>query len=459
MYSREIQAILRKEGIEIGDRILVGKDGKTYAGLLMPKPAFGDEKTLIIKLDNGYNVGFDVTGAKISRARSREPKDVEEEAKYELGRTKKSLLEVTFDASKPKVSLLSTGGTIISRIDYTTGGVTAIENPKELLHNIPELSKIVNLEMHSPMRKMSEDMDAEDWEKLAHYAAKELNSGKKGVIITHGTDVLHYTAAALSFFLRNLHKPVVIAGSQRSSDRGSSDAGMNLICASHVAVSDIAGVSVCMHGSTNDTFCSLMRGTKVRKMHTSRRDAFQPINEPAIAKVFVDGRIEITNKNFTKRDDKKRVEVDPKVDSNVAIVKTYPGADPKVIDFYVKNGTKGFVVEATGLGHVPSDAAKKPWTTVIKKYSEQGIPFVVTSQTIYGRVNPYVYTNLRKLFIEAKAIPGEDMLTETAYVKLMWILGKTKSMEKIREMMLTNYAGEITRRTEANTFSVEGLNE
>ncbi len=458
MYSHEIERLLKRENIKIGDRVLVEKEGRKHSGLLMPKPKYGDEKTLVIKLDSGYNVGFGIKGTKLSRAHTHEPKDVEEEAKYELGRTRRSLLETHFDASKPKVALLSTGGTIISRVDYKTGGVYAVENPKELVHNVPELAGIVNMEMSSPMNKMSEDLDSSDWILLAKHVAKELNSGKKGVIVTHGTDTLHYTSAALSFFLKNLGKPVVLVGAQRSGDRGSSDAGMNLVCAAHVAVADIAEVGTCMHGSMSDEFCHFIRGTKVRKMHTTRRDAFRPINEPALAKVFPDGRMEITNRNFKKRDDKKRVEVDAKINPNVAILKVYPGSHPKVIDYHIRNGCKGFVIEATGMGHVPTEVSSRPWTPVIKKHAEH-IPFVVTSQTIYGRVNPYVYTNLRKLFIEAKAIPGEDMTSETAYVKLMWVLGKTKDMKKVREMMLTNYAGEITARTEAGAFSAEGLNE
>lgn len=269
---------------------------------------------------------------------------------------------------------------------------------------------------------------------------------------------LVYTSAALSFFLRNLYKPVVLVGAQRSSDRGSSDAGMNLVCASHVATSNIGEVGICMHGSTSDNFCYFIRGTKARKMHTTRRDAFQSINEPPIAKVFPDGKIEVVNSKFRKRKDKK-VGLDMKINENVALLKAYPGSDPKVIDYHVKNGIRGFVIEATGMGHLPTDVSKKPWTTVIRKYSEQGIPFVVTSQTIYGRVSPYVYANLRKLFIESRAIPGEDMLSETAYVKLMWVLGKTKKLEEIRKLMLTNYVGEITPRTEINTFSVEKLNK
>ncbi|MEE9323730.1 MAG: Glu-tRNA(Gln) amidotransferase subunit GatD [Candidatus Aenigmarchaeota archaeon] len=458
MYSREIHGILKRRKIRIGDRVLIEKSRKKYFGLFMPKPEFGNPGTVVIKLDNGYNIGFDMKDSKISKAKTGEPKAVEEEAEYELGKTRKSLLKTNFDPKKPKVALLSTGGTIISRVDYRTGGVYAVENPKELLHNVPELAKIVNLKMSSPLNKMSEDFDHEDWQKLAKHAARELNSGKKGVIITHGTDILHYTSAALSFFLKNLHKPVVLVGAQRSSDRGSSDAGMNLVCASHAAISNIGEVGICMHGSMNDRFCYFIRGVKARKMHTTRRDAFQSVNEPPIAKIFPDGKIEVTNKNFKERKDKKVV-LDTKMDENVALLKVYPGSYPKVIDYHVKNGIKGFVLEATGMGHVPTEVSKRPWTTVIKKYSEQGIPFVVTSQTIYGRVNPYVYANLRKLFIESKAIPGEDMLSETAYVKLMWVLGKTKKSEEIRKLMLTNYAGEITPRTKVNTFSVEDLNK
>ncbi|UCC91869.1 MAG: Glu-tRNA(Gln) amidotransferase subunit GatD [Candidatus Aenigmatarchaeota archaeon] len=458
MYSPKIQRVLRRKRIRIGDHVLIEKSRKRYLGLLMPKPEFGDPGTIVMKLDNGYNIGFDVKGLKISKAKTEEPKAVEEEMEYELGKTKKSLLKTSFDPRKPKVSLISTGGTIISRVDYRTGGVYAVENPRELLHNIPELAKIANLKMTNTINKMSEDFDTGDWISLAKHVARELNSGKKGVIITHGTDILHYTSAALSFFLKNLSKPVVLVGAQRSSDRGSSDAGMNLVCASHLAVSNIGEVGICMHGSTNDNFCHFIRGTKARKMHTTRRDAFRSVNEPPLAKVFPDGKIEITNRKFRERKEKK-VGLDTKINENVALVKVYPGSYPKVIDFHVKNGIRGFVVEATGMGHVPTEVSKRPWTSVIKKYSEQGIPFVVTSQTIYGRVSPYVYTNLRKLFIESKAIPGEDMLSETAYVKLMWVLGKTKKFEEIRKLMLTDYAGEITPRTEIQTFSVEDLNK
>ncbi|MEM5812596.1 MAG: Glu-tRNA(Gln) amidotransferase subunit GatD [Candidatus Aenigmatarchaeota archaeon] len=451
MYSKNIESELKKKKIRIGERVVVTKAGKAYEGLLMPRIELGDANCLVIKLDNGYNIGVRFEkGIKIEKSQLKEPSEIREEKEYELGRTRKELLKVRFDSGKPPVSLIATGGTIASRIDYRTGGVKAISDPLELLHNVPELGEIVNIrKMSIPFTKMSEDMGPADWKVIAREAAKMLNSGDKGIIITHGTDTLHYTAAALSFFLRNLSKPVVLTGAQRSSDRGSSDAGMNLICSARVAVSDIAEVGICMHGSPEDTYCLFIRGTKVRKMHTSRRDAFRPINDLPLAKVWPDGRVDKINPNQKKRSEGK-VGLDIRFEPNIAILKAYPGSDPRVIDYYVRNGVKGFVIEGTGLGHVPT-FAKKSWISAVKKHSES-IPFVVTPQTLYGRINPNVYTNLRILYYEAGAIPGEDMLPETAYVKLGWVLGHTRKMEKIKEMMLTNYAGEITQRSVPESF-------
>jgi glutamyl-tRNA(Gln) amidotransferase subunit D len=330
--------------------------------------------------------------------------------------------------------------------------VHALEDPKEFLHNIPELVNIVNIKhIKKPITKMSEDMDYIDWQEIARQVARDLNSGMQGAIITHGTDTLHFTSAALSFMLRNLHKPVVLVGAQRSSDRGSSDAGMNLICSSIASVGEIAEVGICMHGESADTFCLFNRGTKVRKMDTSRRDAFRPINELPLARVHPTGKIEILNKNHKKRNNKLKVQVDAKFEPKVALLKAYPGSDPSIIDYLVTKGYKGFVIETTGLGHVPT-FARKSWIDTIKKHVKDGIPFVTSTQTLYGRINPNVYTNLRILYHEAGAIPGEDMLPETAYVKLGWVLGHTKSLEKVREMMLTNYAGEITTRSLPGTY-------
>jgi len=287
-----------------------------------------------------------------------------------------------------------------------------------------------------------------------------LNSDVKGVIITHGTDTLHFTSAALSFMLKNLNKPVALVGAQRSPDRGSFDGSLNLICSSYfTGYSNIAEVCVVMHGTIEDTFCYAHRGTKVRKMHTSRRDAFQSVNDFPIAKIWHDGKIEIINENYRKRNEQKVV-ADTKFESKIALLKFYPGSNPEILDWYVDKGYKGIVIEGTGLGHVATalssnkkekNRQKLSWLPHIKRAVEKGITIVMTSQTLYGRVNPFVYRNLR-LVSEAGVIYAEDMLPETAYVKLGWVLGHTKNKEKIKEMMLTNIAGEINPRLNPKMF-------
>jgi glutamyl-tRNA(Gln) amidotransferase subunit D len=187
-------------------------------------------------------------------------------------------------------------------------------------------------------------------------------------------------------------------------------------------------------------------------MHSTRRDAFRSINENPLARVWPDGRIDILNKNYKKRKDEKVI-ADFKFEPKIALLKSYPGSEPEILEFLVKKGYKGFVIEGTGMGHVPTESDKS-WIPTIKKLIKDGIPVVVASQTIYGRINTNVYTNLRILYHEARAIPAEDMLSEVAYVKLGWILGHTKDLEKVREMMLTNMAGEITQRSEIETFLV-----
>jgi len=451
-YSPSIQRALKKIKAKVGDRISIAKGKQIYEGLLMPRIEMGDKNSIVLKLDSGYNIGIRFgKGARIKKSKKREPKEIREEVKFELG--KEHFKKLKFDSKKPQISLVSTGGTIISRVDYRTGGVTALEKPEELLTNIPELKNIVNIkDVLIPFRKMSEDLNYKDWQKLAKLTAKELNKSK-GVIITHGTDVLHYTAAVLSFMLKNLYKPVVLVGSQRSADRGSSDAAMNLICAAYTAISDVSEVGICMHGSTDDHYCHFIRGTKVRKMHSTRRDAFRSINELPLAKIWPDGKIDILNKNHKKRNNVEKVKADIKFEPKIALLKAYPGSEPEILEFLVKKGYKGFVIEGTGMGHVPT-FAKKSWIKPIKKLIKDGIPVVITPQTIYGRINTNVYSNLRILYHEANAIPAEDMLPETAYIKLCWVLGHTKNLEKVRELMLTNIAGEITQRTEIETFLV-----
>ncbi len=452
MYEKPVQTLLDKKKLSVGDRIRIVKAGKTYEGLLLPRPDIGDKHALVLKLDSGYNVGILVNkDAILEKLTSESPQAVQEEEQYELGKVRKELLELNFNPAMPPISLVATGGTIASRIDYRTGGVYSVEDPREFLHNIPELAEFTRIaRIGKPFTKMSEDLDPQDWIALAKVVHKELQSDSRGVVVTHGTDTLHYSSAALSFFLRNPGKPVAMLGSQRSSDRGSSDAGVNILCASRAALGPYAEVGVCMHGTLNDDYCLFIRGTKVRKMHTSRRDAFRPINDVPIARVFPDGKFENVRPDAYPRTDEPG-ELDAVFEQKVALVKAFPGSDPAILDAFRARKYAGILIEGTGFGHVPT-FARNSWIPTIKRLVKDGIPVAVASQAINGRVNPSVYSPLRVLYHEAGAIPCEDMHAETAFVKLGWVLAHTTDMDEVRRRMQTNVAGEITKRSENDLF-------
>ena len=417
-----------------GDRIKVITEEEEFEGILMPRPELLEEGITVVKLDNGYNIGI----------KDKKIKKIEVVEDYKPKETKKPALP--FDKKLPTVSVLSTGGTISSKIDYRTGGVKADYTAEDLVQMMPEIAKVANLKAKKVMAAMSEDFTYKDWSQMAKEVVKEIEN-VDGIVLTMGTDTLHIAAAALGFFLKDLNKPVIITASQRSIDRGSSDAFMNLICAvTAAAKSDIAEVTTCLHGTTNDDYCILNRGTKVRKMHTSRRDAFRPINELPLAKVYPEGKIEVLNDNYRKRGEGKTV-VDDNFEEKTALIQIFPGMDGEVIDFFVNRGYKGIVLSATALGHVPQSIYPN-----IEKAMKKNIPIVIVSQTLYGRVHPLVYSALRNLSLKLKCIFVEDMLPETAYVKLGWILGHTQKLEEVKEMMLTNVAGEISDRHQPDSF-------
>jgi glutamyl-tRNA(Gln) amidotransferase subunit D len=406
-----------------GDRVQATHKGNKYTGILMPSTERG---LTILKLDNGYNIGL--KGAKIKK----------------IGATK-ALKAPTFKAkakkSLPTILIITTGGTITSRVDYRTGAVHALSKPEELLASVPELSKIANLKVLNPFNVMSEDMTSKEWIKIAQLVAKDKS---KGVIITHGTDTLHFTSAALSFFLKDLNKPVALVGGQRSSDRGSFDGAQNLICAAYYCLSNIAEVAVVMHGTTEDDSCIAIRGTKVRKMHTSRRDAFRPINDLPIAQIWPNGKIK-SLQTYNRRS-KSKLKLDAKFQDKVALVKFSPNLDSGIIDYYVKKKYKGIILEGTGLGHIAIQG-KNSWLKSIKKATKK--MFIgMTSQTLYGRTDPFVYSNMR-ILQDAGVVYLQDMLPETAYIKLSYVLAKTK---KPKELMLTNLAGEINKRIQKKAY-------
>jgi len=422
---------------------VITKTGK-YRGILLPSGEIFDRGFIILKLENGYNIRIRKSQVKQIKRIKKLPQPKQERGK-----------EIKFEESLPVVSILSTGGTIASRVDYLSGGVHASFELSDILATVPELLKLAQLRSKVVMQVMSEDMHVGLWKRIARAVFEELTKEDvDGVVVTHGTDTMHFTSAILSFVLRNLNKPVVLTGSQRSSDRGSSDAFLNLICSVKAATLDIAEVMVCMHGSSHDDFCYLHRGCRVRKMHTSRRDAFQSINDKPIAKVFSDGKVEFLN--TYRRRDESRSKLDLKLEPRVALIYSYPGADPGIIDFFIDRGYKGIVIAGTGLGHVPTSFKKYSFIPKLKRAYEEGVAVCITSQCLFGRTNPYVYRNLRLVSMVGKAIYCEDMLPEVAYCKLIYVLGKTKDLDEVKKLMLTNMAGELKERSEfhdqAGTF-------
>jgi glutamyl-tRNA(Gln) amidotransferase subunit D len=419
--------------VKQGDQVRIEKDGTIYEGKVMPSM----EGYITIKMKSGYNAGFSMDKVRITLLKKNGDTS---NGNKKGGEDLKAAGEKLKPGKKlPKIAILSTGGTIASKIDYRTGAVTSQFTADDILAAIPELKEIADFKGRVISSILSENMDPESWQNLAHAVVEEIKAGANGVIVTHGTDTMMYTAAALSFMIET-PVPIVLVGSQRSADRPSSDNAMNAICAALVAVSDIAEVTVVMHGTTSDDFCEIHRGTKVRKMHTSRRDAFKSVNSLPIGVVDYSTREIKTFIDYTKRREKP-LKFKPGMESKCALVKFTPGSDPSILDCYIDNGYKGFVLEGTGLGHVSTS-----WIPMIQKATDANMPVVVSSQCLNGRICDRVYDTGRDM-LKAGAIEGEDTLPETALVKLMWVLGQTNEFDKAINMLRVNLSGEINERT------------
>jgi glutamyl-tRNA(Gln) amidotransferase subunit D len=429
-YKGEVLNALKKAGCQIGDVIRVTNNKKTYEGILIPRSESGDRENVVVKLESGYNVGVHITpsvkiekvgkGAKPSFASPPLP-----EQKPEL----------------PKAVILSTGGTIASRVDYRTGAVRSALSASDLYGVVPELSDIARVETEIVFSIYSENLTQQHWTRLAQKVAEHIKQGADGVVIAHGTDTMAYTAAALSFALQNLPVPVILVGAQRSSDRPSSDAATNLIAAVQAATrGSFAEVGLAMHETLSDTTITVNRGTKVRKCHTSRRDTFKPVNATPIARVK-NNKIIILTDDYQERDASKKLILKPTFSKEVALVKFYPGLDPAIIDWYVERGYKGILLEGSGLGHV-----SKYCFDAISNAVKNDMVLGLASQCIWGRVNMNVYDTGRDL-LKLGVIPLEDMFPETALVKLMWVLGQTSDPIKAVKLLKTNISGEFSPRT------------
>ena len=422
-YVGQSLEFLKSNDIEVGDSVKILSD-LTYSGIIMPRYEHSDDKHIVLKLNSGYNVGLEIQ--KIEKVEKKETKQMVIEKN----------IKIEHSQGLPKILLLSTGGTIASKIDYRTGAVTPVLTAEELNSSVPELAKIANIDSQVLFSEYSENIMPEHWLDIAKKINEFEKSDYSGIIIAHGTDTMHYTSSFLSFALAGFPIPIVLVGSQRSSDRASSDAALNLIgAAKFITESNPKGIYIVMHQDENDDTIACHLGTRVRKNHTSKRGAFQTIGDnPAF--IIAENQIQ---KNFSE-DYFKINEYQPKInlDTKVALVKYHPGYDPNLLNQIIEMGFKGIIFEGTGLGHI----GKTMYETV-KKANEKGIFLGMTSQCIDGRISMTVYESGRDL-LDLGIIPLENMIPEVALVKAMWVFGNYQDSEEIKKIMLKNIASELT---------------
>lgn len=422
----------RSQAME-GDKVRILTKKENVEGVLMPSSS---KDVIMLKLDNGYNIGF--------------PKgDVK---RIDLLEKCKSLQKVPsrlpMKKNLPTIAILHTGGTIASKVDYRTGGVASEFSPEELVGLFPELKEIANVKSELISQMWSDDLRFKHFSLIAEKIDEYVHKGVQGIIIGMGTDNLAVASAALSFIVEESPVPILFVGAQRSSDRGSSDAGMNLICAAEfIAKSDFGGVGVCMHNYSDDKECVILPGCKTYKLHSSRRDAFQAVNIDAIATVnYSSGKIKYVRKDYLKKS--KNLKVKPKLEENVGLLKIHVNMFPEQFDLF--QGYKGLIIEGTGLGHTPGQSPNpetlihKKMYPALKRVIDSGCIVVMTTQCIYGGVNMNVYDKGRDL-LGLGVMSGKDMLGNTALVKLSWLLANYPKSE-VEKLLGYDLRGEINEK-------------
>jgi glutamyl-tRNA(Gln) amidotransferase subunit D len=427
--------VLRRHNVAVWSDVTVDIDGGRFHGLVLPRSATSDDRHIVLKLESGYNIGVAVETIRNITAHGRRTAD------YRIPEK-----EFPTDAGKPNVKLFGTGGTIASRLDYRTGAVIPAFSPGELYGSVPELAEICNLSTEKLFGVFSENMACEHYVTLARRIGEEIERGIDGIVVGHGTDTMHHTAAILTFMVQDPPVPIVMVGSQRSSDRPSSDAALNLIHAvKTAATADIAEVLVCMFGPTSDEYGLLHRGTRVRKMHSSYRSTFRTIGDVPVAKVDAHG-ITCFKKDYRPRRNDRTVRLHTSYEKKVTLLYYYPGMLPDVIDAMVEKGYRGIVIAGTGLGHI-----NRPCYDAAARAIQGGVHIYMTVQTLWGYCGMYVYETGREL-MELGIIPCANMLPEVAYMKLCWTLGQTDDHKEVQRIMLTPISDEITPREPYNGY-------
>lgn len=436
-YRGKALNTLKKYNVRVWGQAYIETTRGVFMGTILPRSENDDDMHLVLKIETGYNIGINV-GTITSM----------KETGYQKANYKIPEKEFPYSDDKPNVKLFGTGGTIASRLDYRTGAVIPAFSPGELYGAVPELADICNINTEKLFAVFSENMGPEQYITLAQAIGREIENGADGIIIGHGTDTLHHTAAALSFMVQDLPIPVILVGSQRSSDRPSSDAALNLIHASYAAGhGDIAEVLVCMFGPTSDEYGFLHRGTRVRKMHSSYRSTFRTIGDTPVATVTREGITHI-KKEYNPRRKDKQVKVMPYFSEKVTMIYYYPRMQPEVFDNLVEMGYKGIIIVGTGLGHV-----NRELYPALERAKEKGVSVFMTLQTIWGYVHMMVYETGRDMIAKG-VVPLGNMLPEVAWVKLGWALGQTDDPDKVKEIMLNPVNEEITEREPYNGYLV-----
>jgi glutamyl-tRNA(Gln) amidotransferase subunit D len=436
-YKGAALGLLKQFNVRVWGQAIVETTRGTFTGTVLPRSENDDDQHIVMKIVTGYNIGIDV--ATVTHM---------EETGYKKANYKIPEKQFPVTPGLPRVKLLGTGGTIASRLDYRTGAVIPAFTPGELYGAVPELADICNLDTEKLFAVFSENMGPTQYKTLAVAIGKEIEKGVDGIVIGHGTDTLSHTGAALSFMVQNSPVPIILVGSQRSSDRPSSDAALNLMHAMTAAGhGDIAEVLVCMFGPTSDEYGLLHRGTRVRKMHSSYRSTFRTIGDTPVASITRKGVTHIKEEYNHRRKD-RNVIIKPYFEERVSMLYYYPGMSPDVLDAMVDLGYRGIIIIGTGLGHV-----NKELYPAIERAHKKGVHMYMTVQTIWGYVHMFVYDTGRDMMAKG-IIPAGNMLPETAFIKLSWVLGQTDDPAEVKRMMLTPINYEITEREPYNGYLV-----
>jgi glutamyl-tRNA(Gln) amidotransferase subunit D len=403
---------------------------QSFSGMLLPQ----ESEVVVLKLNSGYNIG--ILPQHILSC------EIDNSAKKTL--PKKEITSPSQSADLPTVALLHTGGTIASKVDYTTGAVVADFDPASLLELFPELASLAHIKSTFLGNMFSDDFRFGHFNTIIRAVKEQLDAGIKKIIVTSGTDFLHYLSAGLSFAFKETAVSLLVVGSQRSSDRGSSDAGMNLVCATQFLVhTDFQGVGICMHASSSDDVCHILPGVNARKMHSSRRDAFKSINTKPLALVdYASKKVTLLQELAARKTTDNTVVL---YDESLKIGLCYSHPQMYAQELLAYKDFSAVVLAGSGLGHFPCTAIDslteehKAIYAAIQKLAET-FPVVMSTQTLHGKINLHVYTQGRRIQ-EAGVLGNYSAMTpETTFMKVAHLLSAgSKDFEK---ELMTNFVGE-----------------